>query len=110
MTKDLVDLCVEHLGLCGVREGESIAVVSAGDQREAYAEAFLAAGARLGARTFELHLSGGDSALSGAGVWAVGVNPLTGNELAVETLKQVDLVIDLVFRDEGRRSATSVTA
>jgi 2,5-dihydroxypyridine 5,6-dioxygenase len=95
--KDLVDLCVEHLGLCAVREGETLAVVSAGDVRREYAEAFLAAGARIGARAFDLHLPGGDSALSGAGVWAVGVNPLTGNELAVETLKQVDLVVDLVF-------------
>ncbi len=95
--KDLVDLCIRQLELCGARDGEDVAVLSVADVRRDYADAFLAAGARLGARTFEVHLAGGDSAISGAGVWAVGLNPLTGNELAIETLKQADLVVDLVF-------------
>src|SRR5439155_21738900 len=37
------------------------------------------------------------SVLGGAGVWSVGLNPLTGNESALRALEDADLVIDLVF-------------
>ena len=36
-----VDLCVKELQLCGVHEGETVAVLSQGDDRLDYADAFL---------------------------------------------------------------------
>jgi 2,5-dihydroxypyridine 5,6-dioxygenase len=96
-TSGLIDLCERQLTLCGVTEGETVAILSVDEVRREYADAFLVAGSRLGARTVEVHLTGGPSAMSGGGVWAVGMNPLAGNELAIETLKQANLVIDLVF-------------
>ena len=39
-----IDLCEQELRLCAVAEGETLVVVSQGDERAEYAAAFLAAG------------------------------------------------------------------
>ncbi len=92
------EYCVRELQLCGLREGEVVAVVSQGDERAEYVDPFLEAAARLGAQTFHLRLSNVATGLSGgAGAWEVGRTPLQGNRAAVEALKQADLLIDLVF-------------
>jgi 2,5-dihydroxypyridine 5,6-dioxygenase len=94
----LVDLCVAELELCGVREGESLAVLSQGDERLDYANAFLVAAARLGATSFHVRLGDVSSGVSGeTGAWAVGSTPLTGNRAAIEALKLADIVIDTIF-------------
>jgi len=93
-----VDLCVRELELCGVREGEVLAVLSQGDERLDYADAFLAAAVTLGAAAFHVRLPDASAALAGeAGQWKVGATPLAGNRAAVEALKRADIVIDLVF-------------
>ena len=44
------DLCERMLRLCKLREGESLIVLSQGDERAEYVDAFLTAGQRLGAQ------------------------------------------------------------
>jgi 2,5-dihydroxypyridine 5,6-dioxygenase len=96
---DLIDLCTNELSLCGVHKGESVAVLSAGEERLEYADAFLNAAIRLGASTFHVRLASGSGnvANDGGGSWTVGATGLAGNRGAVEALKQADLVIDLIF-------------
>jgi 2,5-dihydroxypyridine 5,6-dioxygenase len=93
-----VDLCVRELELCGVREGETVAVLSQLDERLDYADAFMAAARKLGATTYHVRLGEASSTLLGdAGAWTVGATPLAGNEAALDSLKRADLVIDLMF-------------
>jgi 2,5-dihydroxypyridine 5,6-dioxygenase len=95
---DFVDLCQKELELCKVREGETVAVLSQGDERHDYADAFLAASRRLGATPFHVRLPEVSASLLGdAGAWTVGVTPLANNRPAIEALKQADIVIDLMF-------------
>ncbi|NVP56866.1 leucyl aminopeptidase [Mycoplana rhizolycopersici] len=88
------ELCLEQLKQSGVHEGEKVVVLSQGDERLDYADAFLAAGQRLGARMYHLRLP---APLPGDGSWAVGQTGLAGNPEAVEALKKADMVVDLIF-------------
>lgn len=93
-----VDLCARELELCGLREGESVAVLSQMDERQDYADAFMAAARRLGGTPFQVRLPEASTSLVGdAGAWMVGVTPLADNRPAIDALKQADLVIDLMF-------------
>jgi 2,5-dihydroxypyridine 5,6-dioxygenase len=51
----------------------------------------------MGAEAYNIRLGQTSSVLSGSGVWAVGINPLAGNESALRALKDADLIIDTVF-------------
>ncbi len=88
------ELCLEQLKQSGVHEGEKVVVLSQGDERLDYADAFLAAGQRLGARMYHVRLP---APLPGDGSWAVGQTGLAGNPDAVEALKKADMVVDLIF-------------
>lgn len=88
----LADLCTDYLKLCAVEDGQTVAVLSQGHERLAYADAFLAAARRLGARAYHVRLP--EPPPSGA--WEVG-GGLAGQREVVETAKQADLLIDLVF-------------
>jgi 2,5-dihydroxypyridine 5,6-dioxygenase len=90
----LNDIFVRQLTLSGVREGETVSVLSRGDERADYADAFLFAAQELGASTFHLRLP---SARGGSGGWAVGDSGLGTNPVAVEALKQTDMLVDLTF-------------
>jgi 2,5-dihydroxypyridine 5,6-dioxygenase len=93
-----IDLCEQELRLCAVAQGETLVVVSQGDERAGYADAFLAAAARLGATGFQIRLPESTLGIGGdVGVWTVGATPLAGNRAAVEALKQADIVIDVMF-------------
>jgi 2,5-dihydroxypyridine 5,6-dioxygenase len=92
------DLCERELELCAVRPGETLVVLSQGDERSEYVDAFLAAGQRLGATAVNLRLPYSSSASDGAvGVWSVGQTPLSGNRAALEMLKQADIVVETLF-------------
>lgn len=92
------ELCRDQLELCGIREGSSVAVLSQGQERTAYADAFLEAAEQLGAHAFQVRLNNPAGGLDGdVGTWAVGATPLAGNRPAIEALKTVDLVIDTIF-------------
>jgi 2,5-dihydroxypyridine 5,6-dioxygenase len=93
-----VEMCRAELGLCGIAEGSTVAVLSQGDDRTSYVNAFLQAAEELGATSFHLRLARQDSSLDGdVGTWLVGETPLAGNRPAIEALKGVDLVVDTVF-------------
>src|SRR4051812_43714421 len=93
-----VDLCEKELKLCGVKEGETVAVLSQLDERIDYADAFMAAARKLGATPFNVRLPEASTSLLGdAGAWTVGETPLAENAPALESLKSADLVIDLMF-------------
>ncbi len=94
---DFVDLCERELRLCAVKEGETVIVLSQGDDRVDYANAFLMAARRLGATSYNIRLSETANTLTGSGIATVGVSGLAGNTSAMEALKGADLVIDLVF-------------
>src|SRR3954447_3453103 len=98
------DLCERMLQLCKLREGESLIVLSQGDERAEYVDAFLTAGQRRGAKVMNLRLPYSSSATSGeVGVWTVGKTPLADNQPAVEILKRADMVVEtlfLLFSDE----------
>jgi 2,5-dihydroxypyridine 5,6-dioxygenase len=94
----LVDLCAAELQLCGVHEGETVAVLSQGTERLDYASAFLSAAGRLGASSFHVRLPEVSHTLDGeSGAWTVGATPLAGNRAAIEALKLADIVVDTIF-------------
>ncbi|MBB6350558.1 leucyl aminopeptidase [Nonomuraea muscovyensis] len=111
----LNEICLRQLELSGVHEGETVAVLSEGNERLDYADAFLFAARRLGASAYHMRLPS-PSAASGA--WAVGQSELAGNPQAVEALKQADMLVDLKFllfskeqfaiQDAGTRILTAV--
>ena len=93
-----IELCTKELEMCAVHEGETVAVLSQGDERQDYADAFMLAAQSLGATAFHVRLPEVSTTLLGdAGAWTVGETPLGQNRPAVEALKQADLVIDLMF-------------
>lgn len=90
----MIEICLHQLTLSGVHEGEKVVVLSQGSERLDYADAFLAAGQRLGARMYHMRLP---APLPTNGAWAVGETGLAANPEAVEALKQADMVVDLIF-------------
>jgi 2,5-dihydroxypyridine 5,6-dioxygenase len=98
------DLCERMLRLCKLRADESFVVLSQGEERAEYVDAFLTAAQRLGARPMNLRLPYSSSASGGeVGVWTVGKTPLSGHRAAVEILKGADMVVEtlfLLFSDE----------
>ena len=93
-----IDLCESELRLCALSPGENLVVLSQGDERSDYVDAFMAAGQRLGASVMNLRLPYSSSASDGdVGVWTVGNTPLKGNRPAVEVLKAADMVVETLF-------------
>ena len=76
----LSDLCHRELELCRVRPGETVGVLSQGDDRADYAEAFLAAIVRLGATGFHVRVPESTSgSTNDGGAWRVGATPLAAS-------------------------------
>ncbi|RJG04439.1 leucyl aminopeptidase [Noviherbaspirillum sedimenti] len=94
---DFQELCKKQLEMCKVKPGETVIVLSQGNDRLDYADAFVAAARKLGAESFNVRLGNTASVLNGPALTEVGINPLVGNKAAIEALKKADLVIDLVF-------------
>ncbi len=88
------EICLQQLTLSGVHEGETVAVLTRGDERGEYANAFMWAAQKLGAATFHLRLP---SPASVSAAWAVGDSGLAANPLAVEALKRADMLVDCTF-------------
>jgi 2,5-dihydroxypyridine 5,6-dioxygenase len=87
------DLCTDYLRLCRVTEGETALVLSQGNERLDYAEAFLAAAGRLGAHAYHVRVPEPPP----TGAWAVGGSGLADLPDVVEAAKRADIVIDLLF-------------
>ncbi|MCH8532661.1 MAG: leucyl aminopeptidase [Saccharospirillum sp.] len=88
-----IEICLQQLKMSGVREGERLIVLTQGNERLDYADAFLAAGQQLKANMYHMRLP----APPPSGGWAVGVNGLASMPEAVEALKQCDMLIDCMF-------------
>lgn len=89
---ELVRLFGAVLDLCKVKEGETLAVLTQDNEREAYATAYLAAAQQRGAHAFQLNLP---KRMPDPGAKAKKTS-LSGNVPAVNALKAADIVIDLV--------------
>src|SRR5690606_12608796 len=87
------EICLHQLKMSGVHEGERLVVLTQGNERLNYADAFMAAGQRLGARMYHMRLP----APLPMGGWNVGVTGLAALPDAVEALKNCDMLIDCVF-------------
>ncbi len=87
-----------ELELCGVTDGQTVAVLSQASALQGHAEAALVAASSLGAAGIHIQVAppGGKAANSGR-FRTVHVPVLSDNRAATETLKRADLVIDLVF-------------
>jgi 2,5-dihydroxypyridine 5,6-dioxygenase len=97
MSYDFVNVCREELRLCGVHEGEAVAILSsdAPDELMGHAAAFMQAAKELGALPYHVRVPANRAA--GGGGWEVGTTPLTGHPAAMAALKEAAIVIDLVF-------------
>jgi 2,5-dihydroxypyridine 5,6-dioxygenase len=90
----LNEIFLHQLTLSGVREGETLSILTRGNERGDYADAALWAAQELGANAFHMRLP---AARSASGAWAVGESGLGSNPVAVEALKQSDMLLDLTF-------------
>jgi 2,5-dihydroxypyridine 5,6-dioxygenase len=97
MSYDFVNVCREELRLCGVHEGEAVAILSSDDPGElmGHAGAFMQAAKELGALPYHVRVPAKRG--KSAATWEVGTTPLTGHDPAMAALKAADIVIDLVF-------------
>jgi 2,5-dihydroxypyridine 5,6-dioxygenase len=96
----LIPLWREVLQLSNVKQGESLVVLTGQSSNPLYIDAATNAALDLGAKVFRLDLP--PVRRSGAGVGGdpnayLGTTPLTNNRVAVEAMKQSDMVIDLMF-------------
>lgn len=89
---ELLALFKKELELCKVHEGEVVVVLSAGNERPEYAQAFMLAAQGFGATAF--HLNVPRTGAKTAGVQ--GRHPIAGNLAAMDVLKRADMVIDLM--------------
>lgn len=87
-------LCLQQLRLSGVNDSETVAILSQGNARQNYADAFLWAAAQLGASAYHLRIADGGP---GDGSWAVGSSGLSQHPRVIEAFKEVDILIDLKF-------------
>ena len=87
------EICLHQLKMSGVHEGEKLVVLTQGNERLNYADAFMAAGQQLDATMYHMRLP---TPLP-TGSWEVGVTGLAALPEAVEALKQCDMLIDCVF-------------
>ena len=99
----MVELFKTNLALCKVGPGQTVAVLSEGEARADYAQGFLAATQQLGATAFQVNIP--PRPTHGGFAGNMGQTALAGNRAAIDALKGVDLVIDLMlllFSDEQR--------
>jgi 2,5-dihydroxypyridine 5,6-dioxygenase len=89
---EVLNLFIEELKLCKVTPEETVVILTADDEWQENANAFMAAAQSLGATTFNLNVRRGQKNAVGV----QGRHPLVGNELAMRTLKSAHLVIDMV--------------
>ena len=96
--EEMIKVFSDELALCKAGPGEKVSILSEGDHLQDYAEAFLRAAEGLGADVNNVHVA---ADASGGGAEAritkVGVNPLGDDPAAMATLKDSDLVVDLML-------------
>lgn len=93
----LISLFREELERCKLRADESVVVLSGEQSPPEYIKAALHAARALGAQVFEMSLLAPEKKPGDTDLSTVGVTAVTGQKLAMETLKKADLVIDLML-------------
>jgi 2,5-dihydroxypyridine 5,6-dioxygenase len=93
----VIELFKKELELCKVREGETVAVLSAGEGLRHYARDFIAAAKSLGAKTVDVNLPG-----SSDGLKSIGKNELAKHPEAMEKLRGANMIIDLLVASFSR--------
>lgn len=96
MDSDMISLFKSELELCKVGPDQVVAVLSEGDMRQDYAQAFLVAAQMLGATAFHVNVPTGRRFRQDQLTGKVGKTALEGNRPAIDALKEVDIVIDLM--------------
>lgn len=94
---EMVKTFRDELVLCGVTEGQTVAVLSEVDQLADYASGFMAAARSLGAKTFNVNVLPATGMGLEEKAGNVGITSIAGNRPAIDALKQADIVVDLVF-------------
>ncbi|WP_423460161.1 leucyl aminopeptidase [Ottowia sp. VDI28] len=89
---EMLEVFTRELTLCRVKASETVVVLTAEDEWQEHAQAFMAAAEGLGACTFNLNVR----RTQANAVGVQGRHPLVGNELAMKTLKSASMVIDMV--------------
>jgi len=90
-----VELFRQELALCNVGPGQTVAVLTQGEQRADYAHAFMSAAQQLGATAFQVNVP--PLPVSGDFAGSFGQTAIAGNRPVIEALKSADLVIDLLL-------------
>ena len=105
---EMLGLFVRELELCAVKPGQTVAMLTADDEMQGHAAAFMAAAEQLGASTVNINVRRGKRNAVGV----QGRHPLVGNEIAMRALKSVDMVIDMVgllfSREQAEIQASNV--
>jgi len=87
------EICLHQLTMSGVKSDERLVILTQGEERLNYADAFMAASRKLGANVYHMRLPAPPT----IGSWAVGSTGLAAMPEAVEALKAADMLIDCVF-------------
>ena len=99
----LSELFRRNLELCEVGPGQTVAVLSEGDQLRDYAEASLDAARALGADVADVHIPSDAAEDPAVRIANIGQNALGAHPQAMQTCKDADMVVDhmlLLFSHE----------
>jgi 2,5-dihydroxypyridine 5,6-dioxygenase len=99
----LTELFRKNLELCEVGPGQTVAVLSEGDQLRDYAQASIAAARELGADVEDVHVPSDSADDPAVRIANVGQNALRKHPAAMQTCKDADMVVDhmlLLFSHE----------
>lgn len=103
MASALNELFLEEFRLCEIGRGQTVAVLSEGDQLRNYAETSLAAASALGAEVIDVNLKVEHAVDASERIANVGKNPLTEHPQSLQQCCDADIVIDhmlLLFSHE----------
>ena len=89
---EMLTLFKAELELCRVHPGEVVVVLSAGNEKPDYSQAFMMVAQDLGATAYHINVPRRQAKVAGV----QGRHPLTGNLAAMDALKHADMVIDLM--------------
>jgi len=89
---EMLSLFHAELTLCKVQPGETVAILTANDEKADYAQAFMVAAQQLGATAFQINVPRAQNRAAGV----QGRHPLAGNQPAIDSAKRADLLIDLM--------------
>lgn len=87
-------LFLDELRLCEVGPGQTVVVLSEGDQLRDYAETSLSAASALGAHVIDLNLAVEQTMSASERIANLGNNPLTQDRAALQQCCDADMVID----------------